>query len=230
MKKIILVLAVFICYSQFATAQNQPPQITVFAEGKIKIVPDQVFISVSVETSGIKASEVKKDNDKSVDKVLSFIKKMNLPASDYTTQQVSLDQRYDYTDGQKKEYEASQTINILLKDLSKYEDLMEGIVEVGVNRIDNVEFTSSKMAGYLIEARKLAIKNAKQKANDYISELPGQKVGKVISINEMESNFYPVAVANYKVDAVAAMDAPRETLAIGELEVQSNVTVSFLLE
>lgn len=230
MKKIILLLAVFVSCTQFATAQNQPPQITVFAEGKIKIVPDQVFISVSVETSGIKASEVKKENDKSVDKVISFIKKMNLPASDYTTQQVSLDQRYDYTDGQKKEYEASQTITILLKDLSKYEDLMEGIVEVGVNRIDNVEFTSSKMSSYLIEARKLAIKNAKQKANDYISELPGQKVGKVISINEMESNFYPVAVANYKVDAVASIDASRETLAIGELEVQSNVTVSFLLE
>ena len=229
MKKIILVLAVFISCTQLASAQNQIPQITVNAEGKIKIVPDQVFISVSVETSGIKASDVKKDNDKSVDKVLSFIKKMNLPVSDYTTQQVSLNQRYDY-ENKKKEYEASQTITILLKDLSKYEDLMEGIVEVGVNQIDNVEFKSSKMAGYLIEARKLAIKNAKQKANDYISELPGQKVGKVISINEMESGFYPVVAASYKVDAVAAMDAPRETLAIGELEVQSNVTVSFLLE
>jgi uncharacterized protein YggE len=228
MKKIILVLAVFISCTQLASAQNQIPQITVNAEGKIKIVPDQVFISVSVETSGIKASDVKKDNDKSVDKVLSFIKKMNLPVSDYTTQQVSLNQRYDY-ENKKKEYEASQTITILLKDLSKYEDLMEGIVEVGVNQIDNVEFKSSKMAGYLIEARKLAIKNAKQKANDYISELPGQKVGKVISINEMESNFYP-GIVNIKSDAVAAMDAPSETLAIGELEVQSNVTVSFLLE
>jgi uncharacterized protein YggE len=230
MKKIILVLAVFISCTQLASAQNQIPQITVNAEGKIKIVPDQVFISVSVETSGTNASDVKKGNDKSVDKVLSFIKKMNLPTTDYSTQQVSLNQRYDYTDRQKKEYEASQTITILLKDLSKYEDLMEGIVEVGVNQIDNVEFKSSKMAGYLIEARKLAIKNAKQKANDYISELPGQKVGKVISINEMESGFYPVVAASYKVDAVAAMDAPSETLAIGELEVQSNVTVSFLLE
>ena len=229
MKKIILVIAFLISSTQFATAQNQPPQITVFAEGKIKIVPDQVYISVSVETSRIKASEVKKENDKSVDKVLSFIKKMNLPITDYSTQQVSLNQRYDYSNDQKKEYEASQTITILLKDLSKYEDLMEGIVEVGVNRIDNVDFKSSKMAGYLIEARKLAIKNAKQKANDYISELPGQKVGKVISINEMESNFYP-GIVNIKSDAVAAMDSPRETLAIGELEVQSNVTVSFLLE
>ena len=229
MKKIILMFAVFVSCTQFAIAQNQPPQITVNAEGKIKIVPDQVFISVSVETSGTNASDVKKDNDKSVDKVLSFIKKMNLPVTDYTTQQVSLNQSYSY-ENKKKEYEASQTINILLKDLSKYEDLMEGIVEVGVNQINNVEFKSSKMAGYLIEARKLAIKNAKQKANDYISELPGQKVGKVISINEMESNFYPMVTASYKADAAVAMDAPRETLAIGELEVQSNVTVSFLLE
>jgi hypothetical protein len=229
MKKIILVLAVFISCTQLARAQNQIPQITVNAEGKIKIVPDQVFISVSVETSGTNASDVKKGNDKSVDKVLSFIKKMNLPVTDYTTQQVSLNQSYSY-ENKKKEYEASQTITILLKDLSKYEDLMEGIVEVGVNRIDNVDFKSSKMAAYLIEARKLAIKNAKQKANDYISELPGQKVGRVISISEIESGFYPVVAASYRVDAVAAMDAPRETLAIGELEVQSNVTVSFLLE
>ena len=155
---------------------------------------------------------------------------MNLPITDYSTQQVSLNQRYDYSNDQKKEYEASQTITILLKDLSKYEDLMEGIVEVGVNRIDNVDFKSSKMAGYLIEARKLAIKNAKQKANDYISELPGQKVGKVISINEIDPNFYPIPSASYKVDAVASIDASRETLAIGELEVQSFVTVSFLLE
>lgn len=230
MKKIILLIALFLGCTPFVFAQNQVPQITVNAEGKIKVVPDQVFISVSVETSGIKASDVKKENDKSIDKVLTFIKKMDLPNSDYSTQQVSLNQRFDYSDGTKKEYEASQTINILLKDLSKYEDLMEGIVEVGVNRIDNVEFKSSKIAGYLIEARKLAIKNAKQKATDYISELPGQKVGKVISINEIESSFYPVAVASYKADAVAAMDMPKETLAIGELEVQCNVTVSFLLE
>lgn len=230
MKKIILLIAFLLLCSEFSIAQNQIPQITVSAEGKIKVIPDQVFISVSVESSGAKASEVKKENDKSIDKVLSFIKKMNLPSTDYTTQQVSLNQEYDYEAGNKKDYVASQTINILLKDLSKYEDLMEGIVEVGVNRIDNVEFKSSKISSYLIEARKLAIINAKQKANDYISELPGQKVGKVISINEIESNFYPVAMASYKNEAVAAMDSPRETIAIGELQVQCNVTVSFILE
>ena len=102
MKKIILLIALFLGSTPFVLAQNQVPQITVNAEGKIKVVPDQVFISVSVETSGIKASDVKKENDKSIDKVLTFIKKMDLPNSDYSTQQVSLNQRFDYSEGTKR--------------------------------------------------------------------------------------------------------------------------------
>jgi uncharacterized protein YggE len=50
---------------------------------------------------------------------------------------------------------------------------MEGLVNEGVNKIDNVVFQSSKLAQYQSEARKLAMKDAKLKA-DYVSVL-GQK-------------------------------------------------------
>jgi uncharacterized protein YggE len=39
-----------------------------------------------------------------------------------------------------------------LRDLSQYDALMEGLVNEGVNKIDNVVFQSSKLAQYQSEA------------------------------------------------------------------------------
>jgi hypothetical protein len=117
-----------------------------------------------------------------------------------------------------------------LKDLSKYDELMEGLVGEGINRIDNVTFQSSKLAQYQSEARKLAMKEAKLKAEDYVSVL-GQKIGKAITISDNSQTYYPQPV--YGAMKTMAMDseaAPRETLAIGEINITANVSVNFILE
>jgi uncharacterized protein YggE len=51
----------------------------------------------------------------------------------------------------KDDDNAIQTVEILLRDLSQYDALMEGFNE-GVNKIDNVVFQSSKLAQYQSEA------------------------------------------------------------------------------
>jgi hypothetical protein len=86
MKK-ILVVALFVT-SAVAMAQElkQVPQITVSGEGKIKVVPDQAVITVSVENTGKEASEVKKTNDNTVDAVIKAIKKRGIPTTDYQIQ------------------------------------------------------------------------------------------------------------------------------------------------
>ena len=49
-------------------------------------------------------------------------------------------------------------------DLSKYDKLMSGLVSSGINSINGVSFSSSKMEEYEAEARKKAVLDAKQKA------------------------------------------------------------------
>jgi uncharacterized protein YggE len=53
---------------------------------------------------------------------------MNVAPADYKTQRVSLNPQYDY-EKKKHNYNATQTIEILLRDLSKYDELMEGLVD-----------------------------------------------------------------------------------------------------
>ena len=223
-----MLLMLFMTVS-YAQETKQIPQINVSGEGKIKVVPDQAMLTVTVETKGNNAKEVKKINDEQMESVLKLIKKMNLPATDYKTQRVSLNPQYDY-EKKKNTYNAQQTIEILLKDLSKYDELMEGIVANGVNRIDNVVFQSSKLAQYQSEARKVAMKEAKLKAEDYVAVL-GQKVGKALTITDNTQTYYPQPVfATMRKMEMSDSAAPRETLATGEITITANVSVNFILE
>ena len=229
MKKAILILAVLFMTASYSQEQKQIPMINVSGEGKVKVAPDQALISVSIETKGTKAEEVKRENDQKMDAILKFIKKSNIAKEDFQTQRVSLNPNYDY-EKKKHNYIATQSLQILLKDLAKYDELTEGLVDEGINRIDNVEFKSSKMTQLQSDARKLAIKDAKIKAEDFVSVL-SQKVGKAILISD-NSQIYIPQPRMYAMKTSMAMDesAPRETLAIGEIEITANVSVSFILE
>lgn len=231
MKKLFLILTLTLATMMEAQENKQPiPQISVSGEGKIKVKPDQVAINFGVENTGKDATEVKKLNDETVDKVMKYIKKFGIPSTDYQTTNVSLYRNYDY-DKKKYNYQATQQVTILLKDISKYDDLMMGLVDNGINNISNIEFKSSKMETLKSEARVAAMKDAKKKAEDYVSIL-NQKVGKALVITDNSQPYYPQPVM-YKamaMDASMGGGAPQETLAAGEIEVVANVTVSFVLE
>lgn len=230
MKKVIVIA--FAMFASLLNAQEklQIPQISVSGEGKISIKPDQVVINFGVENTEKGAEEVKKLNDETVDKVLKFIKNFGIPSSDFKTTNVSLNRNYDY-EKKKNNYHASQSITIILKDITKYDSLIMGLVDNGINTISDVEFKSSKLEDCKSESRKLAIKEAKHKAEDYVSVL-NQKIGKVISISDTTQGYFPQPI--YKMamaDAgLTGNSNPKETLAVGEIEVTSNVTVSFILE
>ncbi|MFI0491162.1 SIMPL domain-containing protein [Flavobacterium sp.] len=229
MKKAILILGLLFMTMTYAQDQKQVPMINVSGEGKVKVIPDQASISITIETKGTKAEDVKKENDTKMDAILKFIKKSNIVKEDFQTQRVALNPNYDYLK-KKSNYVATQSVQILLKDLSKYDVLMEGLVNEGINRIDNVEFKSSKMVQLQSEARKLAMKEAKAKADDFVSVL-GQKVGKAILISDNSQTYSPQPrVFAMKAMAMDGAAAPRETLAAGEIEITANVSVSFILE
>lgn len=230
MKKTALIFILAFTTLLEAQELKQVPMINVSGEGKIKVVPDQALVSISLETKGTNAADVKKENDIKMDAVLKYIKKANIAKEDFQTQRVSLNPNYDY-EKKKHNYLATQTVQILLKDLSKYDALVDGLVEIGINRIDNVEFKSSKFALLQSDARKLAIKDAKAKAEDFVSVL-GQKVGKAITISDNSQNYNPQPIRYAMKTMAMAGDAveSRETLATGEIEIIVNVSVSFILE
>jgi uncharacterized protein YggE len=229
MKKVALILSMLFMGMSYAQEVRQVPQVSVSGEGKVNAVPDQAIIRATVKTKGNDAKDVKKENDKQFEAVLKMMKKMNLAPADYRTQRVSLNPIFDY-EKKKTTYNASQSVEILLRDLSRYDELMEGLVDQGINQIDNVTFQSSKLSQYQSDARKMAMKDAKLKAEDYVSVL-GQKVGRAITITDNSQNYQPQPVyARMKTMAMDESSTTRETLAEGEMTITANVSVSFTLD
>ncbi|MGG5507874.1 MULTISPECIES: SIMPL domain-containing protein [unclassified Myroides] len=214
--------------AQAQTAGTSVPQIQVQGVGKVKAVPDQAVVRLGIENKGKTAEEVKSTNDAAVARVLKYLKEAKVPEKNIQTQRVSFYSYKDYTD-KKDYYQASQTITLTLEDLSKYEALIAGVMSKGVNRIDGVEYKTSQLASYQTEARTLAVQEAKKKATDYATAL-GQKVGKVILVADGGGSTPPVFRPMYALKGAAIDESADQTLAVGEIEVNTSVSISFELE
>ena len=225
--QIILILLV----STIATSQNSfQPTVDVAGEGIVRVVPDEVTINVQVENKGENPKELKKENDRIVNDVLVFIKSLKIKESDTKTQYIRLNKNFDYQ-SKTYHYVANQSISVKLKDLSKYESLMNGLLESGINRIDGISFSVSNKEELQSEARIKAVQDAKKKAMEYAGVLD-QSIGKAISISEFSNNIVPNPM-NRKISMAMSSDsagANQQTISLGEIEIRSNVNVSFILD
>ncbi len=223
MKKYLLIIAFLTGILSFA--QEKPtPSISVMGTGTVNIVPDKVLINSRVEHTGKTAAEVKRKNDEVVNRIIKYLKDEGVPPRNIQTEYIRLNKEVNYNT-QDTMYSANQAISILLTSLKDYEKIMSGLLNSGLNRIDGVQFQTSKKEALQSEARKKAVLNAKMKAEEYARALD-QNAGKAIRISEVQTDHYqPV----YRVMEMKADSAEQQTIAPGEMEITVKVNVEFLL-
>lgn len=207
---------------------NITPQVNVSGEGSMKIQPDYAIISIGSEIKDVDSGKAKKQNDEIIAKMIQVIKKSKIDEKDYQTQRVNLYKSRDYQ--QKKDYfVANQTITITLRNLDQYETLMSDLMDAGANSINGVEFKSTQTEKFASEIRAKAVLDAKKKAQDYASALD-QAIGKALIISDQSfvntPRVYAMKTAAFSADSVTQ----EQTLAIGEIEISTNVNVVFELK
>jgi len=233
MKKIFLLLTV-VATSLYAQNKTDQSQIKVFSEGKIKIAPDIIVLSFGVETKGYDLVKVKEDNDKLLEKVNKYLTENKINPKDIKAKWFSLYPWNDYNNNKDVEtsYRASQNMEVKIRDISQYKKITNELVKIGVARIDNTFFSSSKVEKLKSEARELAIENAQKKANDFARALK-RKLGKVIFVSDDSRDFYD---DYYGRDATSSSMMTTEEgsfgekFNVGEIEVNVTISVTFLLE
>jgi uncharacterized protein len=226
MKKLLFTAFFFIFFSGIAQ-ENNASLVTVTGKGTVNVVPDKVLIRARIEHTGKSASEVKAQNDRVVDQVIKYLKSQGIKSKNVQTEYLTLNKDYNYNT-KETFYSANQAISIKLEDLSKYENLMGGLLESGLNRIDGIQFQSSKKEELESEARKKAVLNAREKATEFAQALD-QEIGNAQMINEVENGNFPAPM--YRAMEMKSADSnQQETLAPGEMEITVKVTVGFILK
>ncbi len=209
------------------TAQTPiSPTVDVVGEGVVKVIPDEVTINIRVENTGKTTKGLKEQNDKTISEVLKYLKSQGIADKDVRTEYINLSKNYDYN-SKTHTFSANQALSVKLRSMEKYETVMQGLLETGINRIDGVSFSSSKIESLKSDARKKAVENAKSKAQEYASAL-NQTIGKAANISEFSPSVSPMP--RYKMQMMdASANEMGPTIAPGEMEVKVNVNVSFFL-
>lgn len=222
----LIILGIMVSATALTAQTKDPSAIEITGEGIVKIVPDEALIKIRVEHTGHDTKVLKDQNDAVINRVLRELKTIGVAEKDVRTEYLNLNKTYDY---ESKNYiiAANQALTIHLRDLSKYERVMRAVMDSGINRIDGVEFLTTKQEALESQARIKAIKHAKLKAEEYAAAID-QTIGKAISISEMTYTPGPGPVL-YKMAAMEDSSSSGPGIAIGEMEIKTLVTVRFLL-
>ncbi len=218
---------------QAQQGQSLPPLVSVNGTGEVRVQPNEVVVSLGVETRGKTLDEARKETDKKAAAIINYLKKQGVDAKHIQTSYVTLQPVYssgEYGRTTPDFYLAQKNMTVTVKKLDKFDELLAGIYGAGVNHVHGVQFQVSDVEKYKAEARKKAVANAKAKATELTSEL-GAKVGRVYAISESGGNGGPRPMYKMAMMESAAYDsAGGPTIAGGEVTITSNVDVSFVIE
>ena len=217
---------------------NQKPAntISVSGEGKVSAVPDLATVNIGVLSQGTTATEVKNQNNDKVNKVIAFIKSQGIADKDITTTQYSFYPNQDYNNGTPNitGYQGNQSVTVKVhgvdKDQTILNKILDGVVNNGANQIDGTSLTVEKPTDLQNQARKLAIADAKVKAQELADEA-GLKLGKVVSVSESSGGYpgpIPYAMnATYGMGGVAMDKSIAPDVQVGSQEISQTMTVVF---
>jgi uncharacterized protein len=237
----LLIILAVAAIPVFAQNNLEPPLITVTGQGELRVPPDEVLFTLAVENVDKDMLVANKKTDDSVKQILAIARNHNVKPEDVQTSQINVQPKYNTDDieyearrGVKRVligYQVSKTIAIRLREISRFDEMLADILKAGITRLSNLEFRDSQLRKHRDEARRMAIRAAKEKATLLAAEI-GQSIGPAYSITEYTSGAeYGRSNAMQNVSAGVAGDASASDSAIapGSISVTAQVTVRFRL-
>jgi len=221
-------------------APAEPGSITVSGSAEVLVPPDEVILTLGVETSDMNLAVAKRQNDEIIQRVLATATKHGVEPKHVQTDYVNIEPRYNSVTTKTNfiGYFVRKTVEIRLSDISKFETLYSDVLEAGVNYVQGVEFRTTQLRKYRDQARAMAIQAAQEKAAALASGV-GQGTGRVKMIQENSSNWWGSynswwrssggAFQNVSQNAGGAQFTEEGTLAPGQISVSAGVTVEFEL-
>ncbi|MNG88439.1 oxidative stress defense protein [compost metagenome] len=169
------------CQSVSNDNQNR---IRVSGEGKIRIMPDQVTLTINTAFTKPRMVDAVRETQNTVDSVIAILGKYGNKKEDIKTSSVSANKDYQYIGNTTKfvGYQAQQTIDFVLHDLSKFTELTGKLLETKISGIGSISFAHSKADSILREADLIAYDDALKSAQKLASRAE-VKIGKLLFLS-----------------------------------------------
>ena len=175
----------------FLTACSSPDKaktIRVAGEGKVRIMPDQVILTIDISFVKPRMADAVKETQQTVDSVTAILEQFGKKNIDIKTSSISANKNYEYINNRSvfTGYQAEQSIDFVLNDIQRFTELTGKLLETKINSISQIQFGHSKADSLFREADLLAYDDALKSATK-LCERAKVKLGKLCFITNTEA-------------------------------------------
>jgi uncharacterized protein len=217
--------------AQAPAAPTQEPVVVASGEGIAQAAPDRAWISLSAESRAPSPREAQRRTAELMRPVLESLRRARVPDEAVRTTGYDLQQEFDFTNGKRvpRGYVARNSIEVRVDDVSRVGELLETVVGQGATSVSGLRFDLKDHARLEREAVRLAVVNARLKA-EAAAAGAGRTLDRLVRIDETGGQTPPVPMPFLRtaVAAEAGGDAP--PVSVGQIEVRAQVTVTFGLK
>ncbi len=216
---------------------NQQEGIWVSGEGKVAAVPDIAIITLGIQSQEITVAEAMSKASAAMDEVMKALKDAGVAEKDIQTQYFSIQQLTRWDDSKQQSvvtgYMVTNTVTAKVRGgVDKAGSVIDAVATAGgdLTRINNIGLDIDDPSGYLEQARELAVKDAKAKA-EKLASVAGVKLGNATYITETTYTPGPIYRANYDVkgESASGVSVPTQ-ISAGEQEVTVNVQIAYTIQ
>jgi uncharacterized protein YggE len=217
--------------------------ITVSGDAEVRVVPDEVILTLGVETENPDLHLAKAENDRRVARLLALAEDHGIEAKHVQTDHISIEPRYEepYEKRGFVGYFVRKTVVITLREIDAFEALLTDVLDGGATHVHGIQFQTTALRQHKDRARALAIEAAGEKASAMAGALD-QRIGEPTSIREDHTGWWSPYGGWWGARWGGSMaqnviqNAPGDgplvdgTLAPGQIAVYARVTVTFALD
>jgi uncharacterized protein len=218
----------------FQSIRN-PTGLNAYGSALIRVEPDHGSLRFAVtrlEREPAKAFAKAREGSQAV---AAFLRTAGIADGDVAASAVTLNQEIQFQGQERKfvGYRARVGYHVLLRDLGKLEPVLVGAVDAGADVVESVQLRTRKMREVRAEARRMAMRAARAKAEVLAGEA-GTHLGAVLHIEDVDaegqgrrgSSHYPA-----DVDLTEAAEEAEEVRAWnpGHITVAAAVMVTWAL-
>lgn len=234
-------------YSAVKVAQYSytgPVTISVTGKGEVYALPNIATFDFMINAKEADATTAQNKASETMKEILAYLKEKGVEEKDIKTSMYNLNPRYEYPEimctqrgycpPQMGEptligYEVSQSVTVKVRDTAKIGEIISGVGEKGAQNVSTPSFTIDDQDIFKAQAREIAIKDAKAKA-DVLAKNLGTRIVRMRGYWEEEGGarpYYGMGGDTMMAKAEMADVALPAQLPIGENTITAVVTISY---
>lgn len=226
-KSVTLALVLICLFSGAALADGAT--VSVNTSASIYMQPERATFSVGVSESAPTVVEAQSKVNKSIEKIIQALVKAGIPRGDISLSYLSLYANYNYNMSPPTltDYNATHQLDVRTADIENVGELIDAALSAGANQLNSVNFSVADGSDSYREALKMAVVEAKIKA-EALAAAAGKQLGELVSIEEQPT--YSMYGGEFANVALAAEDSAAGTeVMAGNIGVTASVVVVYKL-